>query len=577
MDTIILNINNDYENEMNLSNEQGIKYYSNRKAIEFLKNLENQSNKAIENIKSRINNFILYESYTENIDEINNINNKTILEYIYDIYNNFIYNSLDLKAEYLNETSNINKNKDKLFQISKNIVSEINKEINDIDIYIENYTFNYLENNIFTMYYNLYYIRKPILDGEMSSLLNEFYLLLNRTINIHFKSIMNYNYNLLNQVLYEEDLLFSQYIKKKRRMFCSGFVKRFEEYKAKFENYLILTYSEEFLNLLQKYFFKIRDDLLNYVNNKLLSINTYYFDNNLYKKNFYYIEQINNEIKRIIDNINNYYNTVNLDRDIKLKALDLSQKILEPFHNKKIKDLDNYYNYLYGRTTHYNIYNCNIDQDFVFSKLKFLFSVFGFIDYYFQTKHTNNINLVIVDLKKTNEYLKNEVNSIINNFTNKIDVYLNNYISICQILYDDLYKYVENKINNSNIQILGNHYINVFNKDIINMNSNDNLLERFCKNKSISNNNINNSINILKGNINLLKNRYFDLYYLQTYDKFLEYLEEIIYKINQFMDELIKNLNYIKYMVNYIYKKRISNIQNTTISYVNNFLKMHFN
>ena len=261
MELLISNINDDYNNEMNLSNEQGIKYHSNKIAFEFLMNIEDQSNRVIENIKSRINNFYIYQSYSENIDELNNINNKTLIEYINDIYDNVILNSLYLKHDFLNESSYINKNKDELFQISKNFVSETNKEINEINIYIQNYTLNYIENNIYMMYYNLYYFRKSFLDEEMKNLLNEFYLLLNRIINIHFKDIMNFNYNLLLKVLNEEKAFFNKYSYRKRRMLCSGFIQRFEKYKAKFEKYLLLTYSENFLNLLEKYFYKLRDDI----------------------------------------------------------------------------------------------------------------------------------------------------------------------------------------------------------------------------------------------------------------------------------------------------------------------------
>ena len=272
MELLISNINDDYDKEMNLSNEQGIKYHSNKIAIEFLMKLEDQSNEVIENIKSRINNFYIYQSYSENIDELNNINNKTIIEYINDIYDNIILNSLYLKPDFLNESSYINKNKDKLFQMSKDFVSETNKEINEINIYIQNYTLDYIEKNLYMMYYNLYYFRKSFLDEEMKNLLNEFYLLLNRTINIHFKGIMNYNYNLLLKVLKEEKAFFNRYCFRDRRMLCSGFIQRFEMYKANFEKYLLLTYSEEFLNLLEKYFYKLRDDILNYIKNKLLSI-----------------------------------------------------------------------------------------------------------------------------------------------------------------------------------------------------------------------------------------------------------------------------------------------------------------
>ena len=74
---------------------------------------------------------------------------------------------------------------------------------------------------------------------------------------------------------------------------------------------------------------------------KIFSIKKYYFDIDLYKSEFYFHEQSDNEILKIIDNINNYYNEINLDGDIKLKAFSLSQEILTAYHKKKLKILKN--------------------------------------------------------------------------------------------------------------------------------------------------------------------------------------------------------------------------------------------
>ena len=341
IDIIMFNINNDYENEMNLSNSESIKYYSFQKAEEFLNNTQEKSDKVIKDIKSRINDSETYELYSKNLDIIDNIHNKTILEYMDEIYKNIIYKSMNLKPEYINEESSISKNKKKLFDLSKNIVNEINKEINEINGFIFNYTRQYIEENIYNIYYNMHYFRKFFLDKQMKELLNEFYLLVNRTIKQHFKEMIDYNFNLLYQVFDEENDYFNKYRSEDRRFLCSGFISRFYEYESKFEQYLGLTYSEDFLNLLEKYFYKLRDDILVYVKKKIFSIKKYYFDIDLYKSEFYFHEQSDNEILKIIDNINNYYNEINLDGDIKLKAFSLSQEILTAYHKKKLKILKN--------------------------------------------------------------------------------------------------------------------------------------------------------------------------------------------------------------------------------------------
>ena len=65
--------------------------------------------------------------------------------------------------------------------------------------------------HIYNIHVNLYYFRKFFLDDEMSKLLNEFYLLLNKTIKIHLKEMIDYNFGLANQVFNEENDYFNKY------------------------------------------------------------------------------------------------------------------------------------------------------------------------------------------------------------------------------------------------------------------------------------------------------------------------------------------------------------------------------
>ena len=135
MDLLNQNINNDFEKEMNIEDKTSIKYISNEKALKFLSNIENISNEVIKKIKSRIDNINIYESYSKNNDIINEINNKTFIEYINDIYINVIFKVLDIKPEYLNQNNDINKYKNLLFNISTNITNIINKDIKEINEY----------------------------------------------------------------------------------------------------------------------------------------------------------------------------------------------------------------------------------------------------------------------------------------------------------------------------------------------------------------------------------------------------------------------------------------------------------
>ena len=196
MDIPILNINKDYEIEMGINNKNGIKNYSYKKENEFILNTEIKSNNLIKNIKSKINNIELYKLYNENINIINYINNKSIIEYINDIYNNTITNLLNIKPEYINKESNIVKYRNISLNKSKNIVNQINKEINEINEFVFNYTNKYIEENNYRIHSYLYNFRKYFLEVEMKNLLNQFFNLVNRTIIEKMKEMIDYNFNL---------------------------------------------------------------------------------------------------------------------------------------------------------------------------------------------------------------------------------------------------------------------------------------------------------------------------------------------------------------------------------------------
>ena len=157
---------------MSLNNINGIKNYSYLKENEFIENTQNKSDILINNIKSTIKNIELYDLYAENIDIINEIINKTVVEYISDIYNNIIFQSLKLRPEFMDEKSDIIIKENQLFSISQNIWKEINKEVNDINEYIVNYFNSWLSQKIYKIYYSIYNFRIYFLNSEMNQILN---------------------------------------------------------------------------------------------------------------------------------------------------------------------------------------------------------------------------------------------------------------------------------------------------------------------------------------------------------------------------------------------------------------------
>ena len=313
MDLLITNINKDYEDKMSIENKNSIKNYSYEKANKFLYNIETESDITIKNVKKKIKNIELYELYGNNIDTINEINNKTIFEYIDNIHN-IINSSLNIKPEYSDKESQLVKNMKSLFNISNKIINEVNEEINDINNYISNYTKNYMDENIYRIYYNLYYLKKNFENDKMKDLLDEFYLSINTTISSHLKSLMLSNFDLSFTYL-NEAIQISKKTYKSCTYICSTLLEKKEKFKIKYNEFFAIISSEQFLNIIEKYFYELRNDIINYAQDKILSINKYYFNKTIYDNNFYLIEQSNKEALNLIDNINNYFNELNLNNE----------------------------------------------------------------------------------------------------------------------------------------------------------------------------------------------------------------------------------------------------------------------
>ena len=294
MGLITINIKKDYAKEMSLNNINGIKNYSYLKENEFIENTQNKSNILIDKIKSIITNIELYDLYAENIDIINEIINKTVVEYISDIYNNIIIHSLKLRPEFMDEKSNLTIKENQLFSISQNIWDEINNEINDINEYIVNYYNNWLNQKIYMIYYNLYNFRKYFLNSEMNELLNEYIKLFKEITNdmvIESKKVIDKNYELAYQVFKDEifttrnisfsndQISFSSEVLIYISSFCTGFVNRYYEYKKKFEELSNIFLDKDYLNSLKNYFNLLKKKIIEDVKNNIVSIDKYKFRN----------------------------------------------------------------------------------------------------------------------------------------------------------------------------------------------------------------------------------------------------------------------------------------------------------
>ena len=565
VELLINDIHNDYKSEISISNKNSIKRKTKEKIEQYISAIKNKSEDLINEIKKNINFINQYELYSNNLDTIESINNKTLSEFNFDIYHHCIKNIINIKPEfYQNENADILQNKKRLFNLANDLKDEINNEISDINKYIYNFSKDYFSENLFKMHTDIYYFRKNFFDNEIKNLLNEFEKIVNYTITVLFKNNIKYNFNLGTIYLNEE----LSYLKSKKGYWhyysTTGFMGRVNKFFKVFENYITLTQSEEFLSIIEKYFYKIKDDILGYIDEQIKSINKYYFDIDLYKDNFYYIKQNSDEIYKISNNINNFFNSIELDAKIKINAIQLSTNTLVDYNNDLTKSFSNLYSNVMSRGSGSPR---NRNEDFEYWRWRYLF--FGWKKIRWNCPHIKNINKVKNDLKDINDFFLENTNKIIDDFKNRFKINLINYVNCGKTLYDSLYNYTEYKINNnSNINLFIEVYENLIN-DTINKNSNFNLMANlFTKYKLCSPNII---INNLENNINLIKEKYYSFHYLKNKSEFLEYPKEIIPKINELSNQLIKNKDLIKDKLNSLYKSKILHVINIYNTFINDF------
>ena len=153
------NINKDYYEEMDINNKNSIISFYNMKTANFLNEIENNSYKVISNIKEKIKYNELYESYTNNLDFLDYIHNKTIIEFIENM-NNILQKALNILPEYISKKDDdgIYFKKTKLFEISKLIINSIKKNNNEINQHVFDYTKKYKNENLLKAW-NIIYIK----------------------------------------------------------------------------------------------------------------------------------------------------------------------------------------------------------------------------------------------------------------------------------------------------------------------------------------------------------------------------------------------------------------------------------
>ena len=577
MEILNSNIISDYEQEMSSDNENSIKSNKENSIINSIENINNRSDEVIKEIKEKIAFMNYYEIYSNNIEVINEINNKTYIEFNNDMYNNILKDITKISPEYLDKNSDLMINKNYLFSLSNDIVNVINLEINEVNEHIDLYSYKYFNERNYYLDYNLYNFREYFTDEFLNSLFNDFRLIVKESLQVHYVKIINDNYDLAYKYFEEVQKIIEE--APSYRILGTVFIKSYTKYKSTFQEMAYLASSDEFLNFIEVNFFNVSNFVLNYINKKIKSINKYFF-NETQRDTFYKLDLIDQEIDRLSNNINNYFNEMKLQRDINTMITSIALNEIPALNKEKDKKMDDLYNAIYKKAEKEKTHNSNCDVIKLRIKKKrkwywpFKYKLYYYYYCHQRASNQKNINKIISNLKVTKDYLNKKFSDFINNFINKFDVHLNYYINYSQNLYDNLYKYTNRTIhNNSNIQIILDNYQNIFN-NILNNSTEEKIFERINSNYLLNGSKISDIILKFENNLFEINSKYYQNHYRNETQYFLEYPDEIILKLNQSNDILKTNVQVIKNKINLSLNERLKNIITSTkqfINYINKF------
>ena len=572
MDLLVNKIYDDYDNEMTSSNINGIKYYSENTSERFSNEIQIASDKTTQLIKTRIKYINLYETYSNNINEINYIFKKAGEEFNNDVYNNIIKNISSIFPEFLNkEKSSLTQNKKKLFNITHELALNINSKIKEIDKDAMDLSNEFIEKKLYYFHDNLYNFKQSFLDESLNKLLNDFVLIVENNMKINYIKLIDENYELVTQYLNEENN-FVSYIG--GNVFLgSEFINRYNNYLKDSKEFMSLSFSDKFIGILEDYFYKIKNDILNYINNKMKSINKYNFNNEIIKNNFYLIEKIYDEINNLIDNTNKIFNEENFVMKIKLNVINIGTDIIKTHDEEKQKELTNLYDYINKRIDN-KIYGTGADYIKLTRKRRKrrFWKHYTHFDYYY-CSHRNNVYKINKNLDKIEKNISDQLNLLIDNYIKNFSPYLSDYIIDSQNLYTRIYNFYQVQINdNENIKNIMKQYEITFDNMISNINYDLIKIDNFNFEKEYKL-----CLEKLEKNINDIKEKYFTSTYLKNYENFLEYPDEIIFKIENYKSELEESFKIIKDKINKIYKKRIFNIFKEIKTFIQDIHEFNYN
>ena len=576
------NIINDYEKEMSINNENSIRYSKEDMIINIIEEIEEKSEKIIQDIKNKIDFINYYETYANNIQIINNINNKTYTEFNMDMFS--ILNDIKkIKPEFFDKNSELVNNKKYLFSLSNDLINIINKDINEINNYIESYTSNYIFENNYNYDYNIYNFKNYFTDVKFNSLVHEFKVIVEDAIKIYYSEVLNRNFELgfeyLNDV--KDEFLKIKHTKIFGKVFNDTYIK-FTSIFNEFSGTLAKS-KYDFQNYIINSFCNVSNYTLNYLNNRIKTINKHYF-NEINNENFLKLELLEEEIYKISNNINDMFNSQIFAKEefIIQKVIDDKFETMSTLITDKQTEFINKFKDILGLSDDKTLYDngCEIVkvvriEDRKWWSLWLYYEVF--YEYYCDLISYKRYNTysIVKEFPVPKKFLDEKFDKLMKNYINEFDKYLNNIIQYSKNLYSNLYYYMEEKINNNNnLNMILNDYKNIFN-NIIKNNTKEKIVENIFLNYPFDYSKIRNIISILEDNLFKMYNEYYLIYYLKDKNYFLEYPEEIILKLNQSLNNLKSNSDIIKNKINLSFNTRLKNIISSTKLFITNINKFN--
>ena len=551
---LIGTIHNDYRREMNVSILNSRKNYTESKMKQYLEELERRSNNIIRAINNKIEHIQLYQIYTENLDKIEEITKGINNVFLDDIYKDTKTKLKEIKPEYLKEDSSLIEKKENLYDTLTSIDNVIDDEVNEINNYIKNYTKDFRIRRQYTIYYNLLWINYHFNNTSMENLRKRFEQIVKDTVNKVMKVNMTFNYNQgYNWLVQLRGTINSNcYL-------TTYFYYRYNDLVNKLVAFFERTYSQEVIDIYGIYFFKIRDEILSFVKDKIRQIDYYYFKISLYKNNFYFIKQIHDEIKLLISNLEKHFSDYNFTNYVSTFIHDYTFDTLNPEKNEHLSSLSNWKESC--RTTAKSDNPTNVDDYCWYQYIRTIshYDSWGHWTYdepiyELWCKNvglTDNHNHMYNSLDHMTNFVNAESSALILEFKNNITRYLDDYVSEIQSLFNNLKVFAEGKMSStSQLTSLITQYNSIL----------DNMNEIANSDINLQEENIESILNNINSFTIDIKDEFFGNTYLTYYHLYLHYPDEILSKIINLDDWIGSVSDKIKEQINSIVRLRITKI-----------------